>query len=152
MIPNRDAELYADRPGTEQVVMIASREPIDAPLAALDKGESGLLSAADFERMLTEKGIRVERDRRSRMRDARAEGILVKHLELEVTGEPSRLPPLSEAPTVVLGTARESYRAGERFDVVFGADEAGILGDDGSVSTPDDGSIGVAVQPIRILH
>lgn len=127
LIPNRDAEFYADRPGTEEVVMVASRNEIDVPPAAVASKGKAVLKLSDFERLLTAQGISVERDDRARLRDARTDDMLVKHLELEVTGEQRRGETPAETPTVLVGTAHDSYHAGERFQVMFGADTDGYI-------------------------
>lgn len=122
LIPNRAAEFYADRAGREQVLMIASTGDLDVPYDR-DRTDRHFYSAsaADIEGLLSAQGIRVDGDDG----DRQAEDLVVKRLELEVTGEDYEAGPVTEYPTALVSTARDHYRVGEGFDVVFGADRDG---------------------------
>lgn len=127
LIPNRDAEFYGERPGTERVVMVASRRPLEMSRAQLESEEQVALKPAEFDGLLSAQGIRVEHDDHDRVRDGRTDDTLVKQIALEVVGEPLKSRTPDAAPTALIGTAREEYRVGESFDVFFGADHDGWI-------------------------
>lgn len=121
LIPNRDAEFYSDAPGTEEVMMVASREPLDDPEAVADGEGRPSKLAAELERALEQRGLRIERDDRGRWLDTGGEDVLLKRLELTITGDEQPSRRVSEAATALIGTAHDTYYAGERFEVTFGA-------------------------------
>ncbi len=124
IVPNRNVEFYSDRPGIENMIMVASKTPLPVNLDHYKSiGDFVTGPSATFEKAL---GVRFH----NQPTPTDYPDIIVKTFTLEIS-EAAPLPPAPPAavqePITFISTAFRDYNEGERFTVVFGANQAGYL-------------------------
>lgn len=130
LVPNGEVEFYADRPGTEKLVMVASSERIPLGTAYLtDAGPFLTGKASDLEGDLAAKGVPLDAlpDAGDSVLHTTAE-VVVRHLDLRIDPAPPAVAtpdPETAPPIVFVSTDRQDYTRGERVHILFGANRPG---------------------------
>jgi hypothetical protein len=138
MVPNPGLEFFADRPGVEQVVMVASTKYIPLQTARYNKSGDFFTATPD----VADDQIKALR---LRPRDPQESQRITYDLTLQISGSSGAVPvprpgvvgrpgggnspppAQGQRPIVFLSSDRDVYRLGERVQVVFGADQPGWI-------------------------
>ncbi len=130
-VPGEDVTFYSDSVGNERIVMIASARYIDVGRAKYKAlGDFSATKSLDLENTLESKGIHIRRSNRPRNK----KDVFVQEINLPITDESGRsgypVPPSDgssggDSAIAFVSTSKDRYLEGERFPVVFGADQPG---------------------------
>jgi hypothetical protein len=128
-VPNKDVEFYADKPGTERFVLIASTRYIEADTARMKQaGDFMRGSTKELENQFESKTVGVRAPAGKKRHDT-----IVKQIDVAVAGEVPdsgiELPEGEDKPAtvVLLSTDRDQYVEGQDVHIAYGADQAGWL-------------------------
>lgn len=125
MVPAKAVDFYADKPGKEKVVVIASTKKLDVdPMKMKAMGDFGAEESDELESEFESKGIRV---RDASLAGSSANGAVVKSFDLKIVAKDGRAASSAGGATVFLGTDRSSYVAGDTVNIKYSADKAGWL-------------------------
>jgi len=134
IVPNRDVEFYSDRPGVEQMIMVASRKSLKVDMGQYKSiGDFVTGKSAAFEKSL---GVRFNAPAPAKVATDRVVKTFSIHVQGErITEQPSFFGSLLGAPASVdkndpvafIATAHNEYTGGEQFNIVFGANQKGYI-------------------------
>ena len=122
VVPNPSVEFVADKPGSEEVVMVGSTRYLNLSTDGYKKSGDFLTATPAF----AESQIKSLRIRTTE----KEEQPVVKELSVHITGKPRavmvpRTAPSEDGPMAFISCDREAYRMGDRVRVAFGADRPG---------------------------
>ena len=119
VVPNPNLEFVADKPGSEEVVMVGSTR-------YLTLNTKGYKKSGDFFTATPEFAESQIKSLRIRTTD-KEEQPVVKELSVRITGKPHTVsvPTIEAPPMAFISCDREAYRMGDRVRVAFGADRPG---------------------------
>lgn len=118
LIPGRDLEFIADKPGLEELVAVASTKRIDLDTGRYRKDEGYYYSHPEE----MEKDIKAIRTRNKN----KAEQVSLE-LKLTVVGRSAASAPAGLEVATYVSTDRQEYRVGDPMKITFGADEKGYI-------------------------
>lgn len=124
LVPNPNISFYAEKPGTEQVVMVASTRYLNLSADGYEKSGDFFTTTPEFADHRI-KSLRFPTARKK-------EQPVVKELSLRITGKPRtktvpRPLAIREGPMAFISCDREAYRLEDRVRVAFGADRPGWI-------------------------
>lgn len=138
IVPSRDVEFYSDRPGQEQVIMVASTEALNVDLNSYKAiGDFVTGQSAAFEKSL---GVRFTAPQPRKSNP----NLVVKTFNISIAGQrqapeqsffdrffgSATTPPVAadvNDPVAFISSANNEYVEGEQFNLVFGANQQGYV-------------------------
>lgn len=123
LVPNRNVEFYADEPGKERIIMVASTKYIDVENRYQKSGDFFTGDAAGIEEAFASKGIHI-RGPGSR-HDSKT---VVKEFSINIKGSSRRgrdISDVGDTPAPFISANRTYYRIGQKVRITYGATGSG---------------------------